>query len=314
MRRSLAVVILLVLIALGLFGCSLLGPDLEARFEVTPLVLYAGEEARFDASGSLGVGVTGYAWAFGDGSEEAAGREVTHAYALPGKYAVSLRIDGDAGLQAQTTREVVVYVRSGTELFREDFASGSTSLLDWPLDPSWASEADGFVENLPGSHGFVLHVKSGVDRWHRRTAPVRFPPLRLGQRLVFACAIRTSQNQDAHGFFLFPARAGIDSVQGSFPYFVYSSREGGSMVRVPEGDGVEQFLIPFKPAVYLWHTYRFSFSAEGWELFADDTLMGNGDLPVPVDAGGEWLILLGDESHEEAVDACYDDLRVWVEE
>ena len=313
MRRSHAVVILFVVVTLGLSGCSLLGPPLEARFEVTPLVVYAGEEARFDASGSLGSGITGYAWTFGDG-EEAAGREVTHAYALPGRYDASLDIDNDAGLQARTTREIVVYVRSGTELFREDFGSGSPSLLDWPLDPSWASETDGFVENLPGAHGFVLHVKSGVDRWHRRTTPVRFPPLRLGQRLVFTCAIRTSQNQDAHGFFLFPARAGIDSVQGSYPYFVYSSREGGSMVLVPEGDGVERFLIPFKPAVYLWHTYRFSFSAEGWELSIDDTLMGKGDLPVPVDAGGEWLILLGDESHEEAVDACYDDLRVWVEE
>jgi hypothetical protein len=37
-------------------------------------------------------------------------------------------------------------------------------------------------------------------------------------------------------------------------------------------------------------------------------------LLVPVTLGLFGCSLLGDESHEEAVDACYDDLRVWVEE
>ncbi len=303
------------LIGLLLGGCAFLEAGPVARFEVRPLVLYAGEGARFDASSaSSDQAIVSYRWDFGDG-ETAAGGEVDHTYAQAGRYGVTLRVRDAEGRTGKTTGEVVVYLRSGRELFFEDFAKGTASLARFSLDPAWASAGEGTIENLTGLHGFVLHIASGIDRWHRRSAAVTLPPLRDGQRLVFSFAVMTAHTQDAHTFFLFPARTSLDSTTGALPYFVYTSAGGGSTLRVPDGHGGEEtHLVPFQPGVYLWHTYAFSFSSDEYSLYVDDVLYASGKLPTPPGEGEGWLIVLGDESHTEASSAYFDDIKVTVEE
>ena len=298
-----------------LSGCSLFQSGPLARFEVTPLVLYTGDSGLFNAASSASSDpIVSYSWEFGDGGT-AAGREVDHAYAVTGRYPVTLRVRDAGGRSAKVTQEVVVYVRTGTELFREDFSSGTTSISRWSLDPAWASTTEADVENVAGSHGFVLHIHSGVDRWHRRSAPTTLPPLRSGQRLVFSFAVMTGNTQEAETLSIFPARRTLDSTAGSLPYYVYTKAGGGATVRVPEGSGEDEtHLIPFDPRVYAWHTYVFSFSTLDYVVLIDGVPYLSGRLPSPPGVGEGWSIVLGDESHAEACNAYVDDIRVSVEE
>ncbi len=64
--------------------------NLVAAFSVDPEDPEAGEQVTFDAGTSAGT-PTGWAWTFGDGGS-ASGEEVTHTYAEPGVYAVTLTI------------------------------------------------------------------------------------------------------------------------------------------------------------------------------------------------------------------------------
>jgi len=311
-RRSLSFLLLGVVF---LSGCALFTSGPVARFEVSPPVIYAGEAARFDGSTSYSnQAVVSYGWSFSD-EESAYGKEVDHSFAVPGRYAVTLTITDSTGKHASVTQEVVVYARSGTEIFSDDFSDGKKALSRWPLDPAWASEGEGWIENLPNVHGFVLHIKSGIDRWHRRYTPLTLPPLRTGQRIVFSIEVKTAQNQDAHGFFIFPGRKELDTLAGSLPYFRYASEEGGSLLCEPTASGTEvRHYLPFTPGVYLWYTYKFVFFDSGYEFYVNDTLYSKGKLSVPLADGGDWFILLGDESKVEACDAYYDDIRVWIEE
>ncbi len=307
--------LVVVLCAGALGGCGLLETAPAARFDVTPVVLYAGEAARFDASSSgAGEPIVAYSWAFGDG-ETAAGLEVSHAFAQPGRFSVSLQITDALGRTSLNKRDILVYVRSGTVLFEEDFANGASSLDRWVLDPAWASAGDAAVENLAGSHGFALHIRSSADRWYRRSAPILLPPLREGQRLVFSVSVMTAHTQDAHAFFIFPARRSLESTAGALPYFVYTSSGGGSTLRVPDPRGNEEtHLVPFEPGVYAWHAYGFSFSSLEYVVSVDEIPYATGPLLSPLGEGSGWFIVLGDESHSEACDAYFDDIRVTVEE
>ena len=298
-----------------LSGCGLLDTGPVARFDVSPVVLYAGEGARFDAwSSAAGEAIVAYSWDFGDG-ETAAGLEVSHAFAQPGRFPVSLLITDAAGRTSQNKKDTLVYVRSGSQLFEDDFSNGPTSLDRWTLDPAWANAGEAAVESLSGAHGFALHVRSGIYPWHRRSAPVTFPPLRDGQRLIVSVSVMTAHTQDAHTFFIFPARRSLESTAGALPYFVYTSSGGGSTLRVPDTRGNEEtHLVPFQPGVYLWYTYELSFSPSEYILSVDGVPYASGPLLSPLGEGGGWFIVLGDESHGEACDAYFDDVRVTVEE
>jgi len=306
---------LLLLSVLSLSGCALFTAGPVARFEVSPPVIYAGDAVRFDGSTSYSnQAIVSYGWSFSDGGS-AYGKEVDHAFSLPGSYTVTLTITDSSGRHASVTQEVVVYARSGTEIFSDDFSDGKKALSRWALDPAWASEGEGGIENLPDAHGFVLHIKSGIDRWHRRYTPLTLPPLRTGQRIVFSIAVKTAQNQDAHGFFIFPGRKALETLAGSLPYFRYSSEERGALLCEPPKSGTEvRHIIPFTPGVYLWYTYKFVFFDSGYEFYINDTLYSAGKLSVPLADGGKWLILLGDESKIEACDTYFDDIEVHVEE
>ena len=69
----------------------------------------------FDASSSFspsGGQVTAYSWDFGDGSSTGAGEFVTHDYATPGRYTVTLTAADSRGLTGQTSRLVSPAARS----------------------------------------------------------------------------------------------------------------------------------------------------------------------------------------------------------
>jgi len=68
-----------------------------------------GSVVTFDASGSSdNVGITSYAWDFGDGAT-ATGRTVTHTYANPGTYTVKLTVKDAAG--NMDTHQITVTAR-----------------------------------------------------------------------------------------------------------------------------------------------------------------------------------------------------------
>ena len=314
MQTRTATHLLAVVLLIALAGCSLIDPVPVARFEVDPPALYAGEAIRFDATPSIGDSIVSFSWDLGNG-ETASGREITATYAAAGTYAVSLTVEDAAGRSSTATAEIVVYVRGGTQIFHDDFSGGDAALGRWPLDPTWATATESRIEHIVGVHGDCLYVGSGAERWHRRYAGVSIPPLRLGQSLVFVCEAMTLQNQDAHTFSIVPARRTIGSQAGSLPFFEFSSNGGGSYVREPTtyGTGVAH-PIAFSPKIYQWHTYRFSYSAEGYELWIDDILWQEGPVSVDLDEGGTWFVMLGEESSTEACSAYYDDVRIRVEE
>jgi hypothetical protein len=285
------------------------------RFEIDPPVIYAGEVVVFDASSSQSTEtIVSYAWEFGDG-KTAYGQQVMYTYPAPGSYGVTLRVVDSAGNSAQVNREIVVYLRSGTEIFFEDFSTGATSLAAWALDPAWASAAESTVENLGGLHGFVLHIDSGTDRWHRRNIPLHIPPLRVGQRLAFTCQVMTAQTQDGYTFSIFPARKTLETVAGSLPYFVFTPQGGGAAVREPDGSGNEvSHTLFFKPGVFMWYTCKFIFSPGKYRFYVNDVLYASGSIRERFTAETQWLILLGDESHTEACDTYFDEIRAWIEE
>jgi len=300
---------------LAVGGCTLLGYGPTARFEVNPPVIYAAEAVTFDGSSSYGSGtIVSYAWAFGDDGT-ALGQQVMHTYAESGSYTVTLTIVDSTGREAEVSREIVVYVRSGTEIFSEDFSSGEVSLDAWSLDSAWASTDEGAIENLGGSHGFVLHIASGTDRWHRRTVPVGIPPLRVGQRVRFVCRVMAAQTKDAHTFTVSPARKSLETLAGSLPLFVYTSEEGGAAVCEPDLYGGEVcHYVSFKPGVFLWYSVEFVFGAGEYDFYVNGELYRSGTILETFQEETAWLLLLGDESHDEACDAYFDDIRVMIEE
>ena len=76
-----------------------------AAFTATGGVLTASFDAS--ASGDEDGTITSYAWDFGDG-QSGSGATVTHPYAAPGTYQVTLTVTDDDGATATATQEVVV--------------------------------------------------------------------------------------------------------------------------------------------------------------------------------------------------------------
>lgn len=240
---------------------------------------------------------------------------MSHTYAEPGRYYVTLRVTDVGGRTAQVRQEVVVYLQSGSEIFYENFSDGAAAPARWKLDPTWASEGEGTVVDLSGPHGFALRIDSGADRWHRRSASITIPPLRAGQKIVFSIRVMMARTKGEHTMTIFPLRKSLDSVEGSLPYYLFSNEGGGAMICEPVLHGsIIRRQIPFIPNVYRWHTYRFTYTLEGYEFHIDDTLYASGRISPPFVVEGEWSILLGEESHTEACNAYFDEIRVWIEE
>ena len=295
-------------------GCTLFTAGPVARFTVSPSVLYAGSAVMFDASASSSSDpIVSYGWSFSDGGS-AYGRTVNHTFVAPGHYTVTLSVTDTAGRHAVTSQPVTVYMHNGTVLLSEDFSDGTAALARWPLDPAWASVSEGWIEDVHGTHGFVLHIKSGIDRWQRRYTPITLPPLHAGQRLVVSIDVKTAQTQDDYGFFIFPGVKTLATNAGALPYFHYSGANGGSLVCTPATGGhAVEHAIPFLPHVYQWYTYTFVYTTTDYEVYVNGVRYFTDKLPPAVAAGGKWLIVLGDASMTEACDTYYDNLRVQVE-
>lgn len=303
-------------IALALIGgCSLFQHEPVAQFDVQPVVIYAGTNVMFDGSDSYSQSsVISYHWAFGDG-EEADGQKVNHTYAQAGTYTVTLTVHDSAGAMASINQEIVVYEKSGSVLFHDDFSDGQAALDRWHLDPQWASEGEGTVERLNGAHGYVLHIHSGGDRWQRRYVSVNLPPLRIGQKLVFSCDAMMSKTQDSQMLAIYPLRKSLDSLTPSMPYYLFTDAGGGAQIHEVGSYGTDvRHPLSFVPGVYLWYTYRFVFSADGYEFYIDDVLYASGKSGAILKNGGKRLIVLGDESHKESCNAYFDNIALSVEE
>jgi PKD repeat protein len=311
--RALALFAVAALCALALAACAVFSPAPSARFDVSPVVVYAGDTITLSAAPSTG-DLVDYRWSIDGGAAEF-GRQVTTSFAEPGIHVVLLTVEDAEGRTASDQTEIAVYARSGTRLFFEDFSDGASALGRWPLDPAWASPTDSNIEFIAGQQGYVLYVHSGDERLNRRAAPVTLPPLRVGQRFVFSFRVMTLQNQDAHTFVIAPARSSPDLPAAGLPYYLFSNALGGSSMREPSPTGIEVgHPLAFTPSVYLWHDYEISYTSDEYSITIDGLLWQTGPISADLSRGGTWWIVLGDESSTEACLAYYDDITVTVEE
>jgi PKD repeat protein len=87
-----------------------------ARFSISPSSAGVGQSVTFNgsASGDTGGTITSYSWSFGDGTG-ASGVSVSHAYAAPGVYRVTLAVTGSEGLTSRSTQELTVGASGGTQ-------------------------------------------------------------------------------------------------------------------------------------------------------------------------------------------------------
>lgn len=314
-RQRLGGLVLSTILVGLLASCALFDDGPEARFDVSPVVVYAGDTIEFDAGASSGLdSIVSYSWELGNGATSA-GQVVTTTYREPGTCLVRLTVRDVNGKTSTVEQWITVYIRSGTLIFHEDFSDGPQSLGHWPLDPTWATDGDATVDHIVGDPGYALYIHSGNDRWHRRYTVVSIPPLRVGQSAVFSCRVMTLQNQDDHTFLFSPARRDLDSIAGSLPYYLFTGTGGGSYVREPSEYGTDvPRPLPFVPDVYRWHTYTFVFRAGSYELRVDGVPLFSGSLNAEFSETEEWILLLGEESLTEACKAYYDDIRIAVEE
>ncbi len=110
-------------------------------------------DAAFDASGSADADgtVASWTWAFGDGTT-GTGRTVTHAYATPGTYPVTLTVTDDQGVTGTRTSSVTVTAPPPNVLPTAAFtaAPAGTTVT---LDGSASADADGSVTGWAWSFG-----------------------------------------------------------------------------------------------------------------------------------------------------------------
>jgi len=314
-KRSILTSVCILVLGGLLAGCALLDGRPTARFVITPLVVYAGEQVTFDAGVSAGGRpIVTYDWDLGDGTA-ASGREVTSVYEKPGVYDVRLRVEDAAGQRDELAASVPVYLRSGEVLLWEDFSEGEAALDDWQLDATWASAEDGTIESRGVSHGYALHVRSSDDRWHRRFVALDVPPLRVGQRLILACDVMLARAERGFTFSIFPLRATLEAGTAELPFFVQSGEQGGAYVMEPAGSGdALRRLLPAKLEVYRWYTCTFVLSANRYEFHLDGEALASGSTDEAFASTGEWLLVLGDESHTEGCDTYFDEISVSVSE
>jgi len=312
MKRVTSLALLVALLGFAV-GCTLLQSGPVARFEVRPVVIYAGDQVTLDASSSYGnTAIVSYTWTI-DG-EKRSGKQVDYTFPSAGHYAVALQVEDADGHIAQTEEELTVYLQSGTQLFADDFADGAAALDRWQLDPTWASAGDGEIVLMSNTHGYVLHVASNADRWYRLTMPITLPPLRVGQRIVYTFQAMMAQTQDGYSMEIQPARKTLDDLGGSLPYYLYTSGIGATAQEPQAVGGAIGHPIAFVPKVFEWDTYRFAFTATDYTLSIDGEVMASGPLTHSIASGGTWMILLGDESHTDACNAYFDNIQVRIEE
>jgi len=87
------------------------GSPPTVAFSESPTVAETGAPIAFSGSASdpnQGQSITGYSWNFGDGSPAGTGAALSHAYAAPGTYPVTLTTTGSEGFTASVVHTVTV--------------------------------------------------------------------------------------------------------------------------------------------------------------------------------------------------------------
>jgi PKD repeat protein len=81
-----------------------------ARMSASSRVLFTGENASFNASGSTDRDgrILAYEWSFGD-ANSSVGQQATHSFSAPGRYIVRLTVRDDLGVSNDTSVEIFVY-------------------------------------------------------------------------------------------------------------------------------------------------------------------------------------------------------------
>ncbi len=175
----------------------------EARGQA-PAVVAAGQEVVFDGSASRDPDgrIVATEWILGDGSADASGPIVRHAYEKPGTYEVILRVRDDSGVSSDTdTLRLSVRVNAppvpnagGDRVLNESVAlfdaSGSADPDDPIISYRWdfgdGKSAEGLrvrhAYNLPGTYEVSLTVTdasgtSSASRTGRIRVTVNHPPI-----------------------------------------------------------------------------------------------------------------------------------------
>lgn len=137
-------------------------PSVGAYAPIT--VADVGQNLTFFANTSNGTAPFRYGWAFGDRTPNGSGRNVTHAFDLPGTYTVNVTLTDAVGSVATASVEVTVH--PGLELVVSSNRSASDTGVPIgftaspsngtaPYEVSWSFPGGGTVEGTTVSHAFA---------------------------------------------------------------------------------------------------------------------------------------------------------------
>jgi PKD repeat protein len=121
-------------------------PTASFDANVTGELSVAVDSTSTDSDGTIEARV----WNFGDGSPTKNGDQVSHTYATPGTYTVTLTVTDDDGATASTTRQVTV---TGPNILPVASFSASPGVLTASFDASASSDPDGSVESYSWTFG-----------------------------------------------------------------------------------------------------------------------------------------------------------------
>ena len=121
---------------------------------------------NFDAGASADPGgsLVGYAWDFGDGST-GSGVTVTHGYAAPGSYQVTLTVTDDRGDTATTSQDVVVVAAEvpGVLVASDGFGRQGSTWGSADLGGGWAALSGAGYFSTDGSSGLVTMPQARAE-------------------------------------------------------------------------------------------------------------------------------------------------------